>query len=447
MAFLRTEDKETNRKTIFFKIEKDVFDAKVTEVFRKKSKNINIPGFRKGKAPRPIIEKMYGKGVFYEDALNELIPDAYEEARKASELKIVSRPEIDIEEMNDEGVTVKADVWVKPAVDIKDYKGIAATKCKTPVTDKDIDDRISADRERTSSIEDVTDRAAETGDIVNIDYKGFCDGEAFEGGEASNQELTLGSNTFIPGFEDQIAGKNIGEEFDVNVTFPEDYHAENLKGKAAVFKCKLNGIKKKILPELNDDFAKDVSEFDTFDEYRNNIKETIEKERDDAGNAEVNEQLMEAIAEKLEADIPQCMFDNEAENLVRDYDMRLRYSGLSLDMYLKYTGKTLDDMRKDMLPQAEKHVKTRLALEAISAKENLTASDEEVDKEVEKIATSNNIDKEKIFDYVSRDDIIADIKAEKAMNLVKEAAVISEHIHDHEHEHDHDHDHHDHDGE
>ena len=426
MNFIKSEEKGTNQHVIEFSIAKDTFDAEVTKIFRERVKNITVPGFRKGKAPRAIIEKMYGKGVFYEDALNNLLPAEYDAAAKESGLDIVSRPEIDVEEIGDNGVIVKASVWTKPVLSIKDYKGIEVSRFVVDVTEDEVNGRINSVRERNARIEDVTDRAAKDTDIVNIDYEGFCDGVAFEGGKGEGQELTLGSGTFIPGFEDQIVGKTIGEEFDVNVTFPKDYHAENLAGKEAVFKCKLNGIKEKLLPALDDEFAKDVSEFNTYAEYLADVKAKLEKEHKDHADAEVDEKLIGVLLERLEGEIPHCMIDTEAENLVRDYDMRLRSNGLSLSDYMKYTGKDLNGLREEMHPQAEKQVRTRLALERIAELESISATDEQINAEIARIAELYHMEKDKVTEYVSRDNIKKDVEVEAAMKLVRNSAKITD---------------------
>ncbi len=426
MAFIKTTDNGKNQHVIEFSIAKETFDAEVSKIFREKSKNLTVPGFRKGKAPRNIIEKMYGKGIFFEDALNNLIPAEYEAAAKESGLDIVSRPEIDVESIDDNGVVIKAAVYVRPVISIEGYKGIEASRLVVDVTEDEINGRINAIRERNSRTEDVTDRAAKDGDITNIDYEGFCDGVAFEGGKGEGQELVLGSGTFIPGFEEQIVGKNIGDEFDVNVTFPTEYHAEELAGKEAIFKCKLNGIKEKILPELDDEFAKDVSEFDTYAEYLADVKAKITEEHAKHADAEVDDQLIAALIEKVEGDIPQCMYENEAENLVRDYDMRLRSNGLSLQDYMKYTGKDLDGLREEMIPQATKQVKTRLALERIADLENLEVNEDAVDAEIERIAKAYNMEPAQVTEYVSRDNVKRDLQVEAALKLVRESAAITD---------------------
>ncbi|MBQ7172356.1 MAG: trigger factor [Clostridia bacterium] len=426
MAFIKSEEKSKNQYVIEFSIEKETFDAEVTKIFREKSRNITVPGFRRGKAPRPVIEKMYGKGVFYEDALNNLIPAAYAEAEKASGLEIVSRPEFDLDEIGESGVRVLATVWVRPELTIKGYKGIEVERHYHPVTEEEINDRIKGVRERNSRTEDVTGRPAEAADIANIDYEGFCDGKAFEGGKGVSQDLVLGSGTFIPGFEEQIVGKEVGAEFDVNVTFPEEYHAKELAGKPAVFKCKLNALKRKILPELDDEFAKDVSDFDTYAEYLADVKAKITEEHEKHAESHLEESLADALASKLEGDIPACMFDAEAENIVRDYEMSLRRSGLSLDDYMKYTGKDLAGLKAEMMPRAEKSVRTRLALETIAEAEKLEATDEQIDAELKKIADAYGIDADKIGEYVPRENVKRDVLAESAMKLVRDSAKITE---------------------
>ncbi|MBE6714282.1 MAG: trigger factor, partial [Ruminococcaceae bacterium] len=335
-------------------IDAETFNAAVSAVYKKQAKNITVPGFRRGKAPRSIIEKMYGKGVFYEDAINDLIPDAYAEALKESGIDAVSQPEFDIESCDENGVVLIAKVYVKPEVAIDGYKGIEVTKAVEKVTDAEITSELDRVRERNSRMIDVTDRAAQNGDTANIDYEGFVDEVPFEGGKAEGHDLILGSGQFIPGFEDQIVGHSIGESFDVNVKFPAEYHAAELADKDAVFKVKLNGLKLKELPELDDEFARDVSDFDTLDEYKADIKAKITKRKEDDADRAVEDQLIDAIIEKLEADIPEAMFEAETENFVRDYDTRLRMQGLDLKTYFQYTGMDLDALRTQMRPQAEK---------------------------------------------------------------------------------------------
>ena len=424
MSLTKTESIEKNRYELQFSVDKATFDAAVTKVYNKKAKNINVPGFRKGKAPRSIVEKMYGVGIFYEDAINDLIPEAYEAAIKEAALEVVGQPEFDVVSLDDNGLVLSAKVYVKPEVEIKDYAGIEVEKTVEAVTDEDVEKEIELVRERNSREIEVTDRAAEMGDTAVIDFEGFCDGVAFEGGKGTDYALKLGSGSFIPGFEEQVAGHSIDEEFDVNVTFPTEYHAADLAGKEAVFKVKIHAITKVELPVLDDDFAKDVSEFDTFDEYKADIKAKIEKRREAEADRSVEDKLMEALIEKLEADIPEPMFVEETENFVRDYDSRLRMQGLDLMTYFKYTGLDLDSLRAQMRPQAERQVKGRLALEKIAALEGIEATEEDIEAEFKGIAEAYNIEVAQVKASISADAIAADMKVKKALDLVKEKANV-----------------------
>lgn len=426
MSLTKKEMIEKNKYEIEFSIDKATFDDAVMKVYRKSVKNINVPGFRKGKAPKSIIEKMYGTGVFYEDAINDLLPAAYEEAAKESELDIVGNPEFDIVSIDDNGVAMKAVVYIKPDVQIKDYFGIKLTKTVTPVTDEEVDREIKTVQERNAREIEITDRAAEMDDIAVIDFDGYVDDKQFDGGKAEGHRLKLGSGQFIPGFEDQIVGKKVGEAFDVNVKFPADYHAKELADKDAVFKCVLHKLEKEELPALDDEFAKDVSEFDTFAEYKADVKAKIEERHNRNADAELEDQLITAVIDKLEADIPECMFVTETENFVRDYDSRLRMQGLDLGTYLKYTGMTLDSIREQLRPQAEKQVKMRLALEKIADLEGVVASDEDIAEEFENIAKAYNVTVEQAKESVPADMIAADMRVKKAVDLLKEKAVITE---------------------
>ena len=424
MSLTKSELIEKNKYKLQFSVDKATFDAAVDKVYRKQVKSITVPGFRKGKAPKSIIEKMYGAGVFYEDAINDLIPTVYPAALEESKLDVVGQPELDIVSIDENGLVLSAKVYVKPEVEIKDYAGIEVEKEVVAVTDEDVNKEIETVRERNSREIEVTDRAAEMGDTAVIDFEGFCDGVAFEGGKGTDYALKLGSGSFIPGFEEQVAGKNIDEEFDVNVTFPTEYHAADLAGKEAVFKVKIHAITKVELPELDDDFAKDVSEFDTFDEYKADLKAKIEKRHESAADNAVEEKLVEALIEKLEADIPEPMFVEETENFVRDYDNRLRAQGLDLNTYFKYTGLTLDALREQMRPQAERQVKARLALEKIAALENITATEDDINEEYQNIANAYGVELEQVKASIDSEAIAADMKVKKAMDLVKEKAVI-----------------------
>jgi len=426
MSLKSQETVAANQQKITFDVDRATFEAAINKVFKKASKNITVPGFRKGKAPRALVEKMYGKEVFYEDAINEIIPDAYTEAMKDIKDVVVSRPEFDIVSIDETGVVLSATYFVKPEVEINDYLGIAVDRPVKHADDDEVAEELKRVQNRNSRMLDITDRAAEDGDLVTIDFEGFVDGEAFEGGKAEGHQLKLGSGQFIPGFEEQIIGKNIGDEFDVNVPFPADYHAENLAGKDAAFKCKLHAIKFTELPVLDDDFAKDVSEFDTLDEYKADIKTKLEENHQKQADAKVDDALIAALIEKLEADIPECMFENETENFVRDYDNRLRMNGLDLKTYFQYTGMDLDALRAQMRPDAEKQVKTRLALEKIAAKEGLVASEEEIAEEYTRLAEVYGMELDRVKAAVEADAVAEDLKVKKAIELVREKAVITE---------------------
>ncbi len=426
MKLIKAEKIEKSKTELQFSVDKATFDEAVNKAYLKDGKKMSIPGFRKGKAPRAVIEKMYGKGVFYETAINDILPGAYSEAVEESGISPVASPEFDIVSLDDNGLVLSAKVYVKPEVTLKEYKGLTATRTVAPVEDAEVEQEINTVRDRNSREIEVMGRPAEKGDTAVIDYEGFCDGKAFEGGKGENYALKLGSNTFIPGFEDQIVGKNIGDEFDVNVTFPTEYHAADLAGKPAVFKCKLHALTKVELPELDDDFAKDVSEFDTFDAYKADLKAKIQKRHEDSANAAADEQLVDALINNMEAEIPAPMYDAEAENFLRDYDNRLRMSGLDLNTYLKYTGMTLDKMREQFRPQAERQVKARLALEKIVELEGIEATEEDINGEIERIAAAYNMPVDKVKESVPTDAIADDMKVKKAMDLVKANAVVTD---------------------
>ena len=423
MSLIKKELTEKSGFVMEFSVSKEAYEKAENEAYKKNVKSMNIPGFRKGKAPKSVIEKFYGKGVFFEDAINACIPDAFEEAVKEAELQVVGMPKFDLVS-NDGDIILKAEGFVKPDVTIEGYKGIEAEKKVEEVTDEAVTAELNRVRERNARTVEITDRAAANGDICNIDYEGSVDGVPFDGGKADGHDLKLGSGSFIPGFEDQIVGKNIGDEFDVNVTFPEDYHAKELAGKAAIFKTKLNAIKFEELPEADDEFAKDVSEFDTLDEYKADIKAKMVKRNEDKAEGEFENALAEALMEKLVAEIPEPMFEAETENYVRDYDSRLRQSGLDLNTYFKYTGLTLEALREQMRPQAEKQVKIRLALEKIASLENLSVSDEEIDAEYTRISEAYNVPADQVKGMIAAEDIKADLLVAAAMKVVKENAKV-----------------------
>ncbi len=424
MSLLKCEKTEKSAYALEFSVDKETFEKAVNKVYRQQVKNINIPGFRKGKAPRAIIERMYGKGVFYEDAANDTLPDAYEAALAEANIEPVGRAEFDIVSIDENGIVFSAVVPVKPVVEIEGYKGIEAARDVAPVTAEEVDTEISIVRERNAREIDVTDAPAEMGDTVRIDFEGSIDGVAFEGGAGSDYALKLGSGSFIPGFEEQIAGHNIGETFVVSVTFPEEYHAAELAGKAAEFKTTLNAIQKIELPELDDDFAKDVSEFDTMDEYRADVEAKILKRHENAADSAFEEAIVTALTEKLAGEeIPEAMFEAETENLLRDYDNRLRMQGLDLQTYFKYTGMSLDTLRTQFRPQAESFVKVRLALEKIAELEAIDVTDEELEAEYARLAEQYQMEAEQIKSLIPADSITADLKVKKAMELVKANAV------------------------
>ncbi len=426
MKLVKAEKLENSQYELHISVDPATFDAAVQKAYLKDGKKMTVPGFRKGKAPRSIIEKMYGKGVFYETAINDLIPDAYEAAVKEAAISPVAQPEFDIVSLDDNGLVLSAKVFVRPEVAIEGYLGLAANRPVAPVEDAEVDAEIETVRERNAREIEVLGRAAELGDTAVIDYEGFCDGVAFEGGKGEDYALKLGSNTFIPGFEDQIVGHKVDDEFDVNVTFPTEYHSEDLAGKAAVFKCKLHALTYTEKPDLDDDFAKDVSEFDTFAEYRADLKAKIEKRHEESANVALDEALVDALIEKLEAEIPTPMYEAETENFVRDYDNRLRMSGLDLNTYLKYTGMTLDSMREQFRPQAERQVKARLALEKIAELESIVATEEDIEAEFARIAEAYNMPLEDVKKSLPAEAITEDMRVKKAMDLVRERAVVTD---------------------
>ena len=424
MSLIKKELTEKSGFVMEFSVSRESYAKAEQEAYKKNVKSINIPGFRKGKAPKAIIEKYYGKGIWFEDAINACIPEAFEEAVKEAGLDIVGQPQFDL--VSEEGdIVLKAVGFVKPEVTIDGYKGIEVEKKVAEVTDAEVDAEVENARKRNARTLEITDRAAEMGDIANIDYEGFVDGVAFAGGKGEGHDLTLGSGQFIPGFEEQIVGKTIGEEFDVNVSFPEEYHAAELAGKAATFKTKLNGIKAEELPALDDEFAKDISEFDTLDEYKADLKAKMVKRNETAAETEVENALAEALMEKLVAEIPEVMFETETENFVRDYDTRLRQSGLDLATYCKYTGMTLEALRAQMRPQAERQVKVRLALEKIASLEALTVTEEETEAEYQRISEAYGVPADQVKSMIAAADLNADIVVGKALQLVKDNAKVS----------------------
>ncbi len=425
MASIKAKEIEKNKYEFEFLIEKETFDAEVNKVYRKNVSKMNVPGFRKGKAPKHIIEKLYGTTVFYDEALDNLLPTAYETALASTKLDAVSRPELDIVSIDEKGVALKAQVWVKPSVEISAYTGLEVTKEVVEVTEEDIMKDIDATRERNSRMLSVENRAAQEGDQAVIDFEGFLDGVAFEGGKGEKFPLGLGSGSFIPGFEEQIVGKNIGDEFDINVTFPADYGAENLAGKEVVFKIKLHELKVKELPELDDEFVKDVSEFNTVDEYKADIKAKITERREKNAEAKGENDLLDALIANTECEIPDCMIQQEIDGYIRDYEMRLQHQGGNLEMYFQYTGMTMEKLRENFKSDAERQVKIRLALQKIAKTEKIKALKKDIEAEYKKIATGYNVDIETVKASIPESGISEDIVLRKAVDFVKENAVIT----------------------
>lgn len=403
------------------------FNKAVDAAFQKNGKKINVPGFRKGKAPRKMIEKMYGEGMFFEEAVNNTYPAAYQAAVQETGIEPVDRADIEVMEVSKEnGYTFKATVTVKPEVTLEGYKGIEVEKKVSVVTAEEVDAEIGRQREQSARVIAVEGRAAANGDTAVIDFEGFVDGVAFEGGKGTDYSLELGSNSFIPGFEDQIVGHNAGETFEVNVTFPEEYHAEELKGKAAMFKVTVKELKMKELPELDDEFAKDVSEFDTLEELKADISKKLQEKKDEQSDTDVENKLMEAVANKMVVEIPECMFESRVDEMLRDFEYRLQSQGMDLKNYLQYTGMELDAFRKTFRPQAEAQVKTRLALEKIVELEKIEPTSDEVEAEFLNIAQQYKMEVEKVKGIVPTSDIKSGLAMNKALDIVRENAKISE---------------------
>lgn len=426
MSLKNVSTPETNVRELEISIEKANFDAAVAKAYKKKVGSIAVPGFRKGKAPKSVIEKMYGSDFFYNDALNAILPEVYEEAVKESGLEPISQPEFDFGSFEADEIIVKAKFYVKPEVAVSDYFGFELEKTITPVKDEDVNAEIERRRRANARMVEVTDRAAQNGDTVTIDYCGSIDGVEFAGGKDEGHKLKLGSGSFIPGFEAQIEGHNVDDAFDVNVTFPEDYHAEDLKGKAAVFACKLHKIEFEELPELDDEFAKDVSEFDTLDEYKADVKAKLTERSNNIATNMLEEKLVDALLAKTTVEIPPVMIENEVYSELRNFETRLMQQGMNLDIYMQYTGTTIDDLKEQARPQAERQVKTRLALEKIAELENITVTDEEVEAEYASLAESSGLDVAKIKEQLLKEDVHYHLTLKKALDLLREKAVITE---------------------
>ena len=424
---VKVENLEHNMVKLTVTVPADDFSKALTQAYNRNKKNISIPGFRKGHAPQQLIEKMYGTGVFYEDAANILIPQTYPEEAESTGLEIVSRPEFDIEQIEKgKDFIYTATAAVKPAVELGAYEGIEVKKQDVTVTDEDVDAAIKKEQEKNSRLVDAKEgEAVENGDTINLDYSGSIDGVKFDGGTAEGQTLVIGSNTFIPGFEDQLVGVKAGEEKDVKVTFPAEYHAKELAGKDAVFACKINKIQKKELPELNDEFAQDVSEFDTMDEYRESVKSNLVSDKEKAAkNAKTNE-AVDKLIESSKMDIPDAMVASQAEQMYEDFARRLQSQGIPIDMYLQYQGSTEAKFKEDIKPQALKQIQERLVLEAVAEKADIKISDEDFDAEVKKIADQYKMDVDKLKESMSdyeKDQLKKDMAVQKAVELVTDSA-------------------------
>lgn len=425
MALKSSNKVDTNTYEIEVTVSSDAFKEACKQAYLKGKKNIQLPGFRKGKATQGMIEKMYGEGAFYEEALDIVYPKAVSSAIEEAELKVVDAPfDLEIPVMSkEEGVEMKMKVTTYPEVKLGEYKGLKAVKLPTEATDEDVENELKQMQERNSRLIDVTDRNAEMGDTATIDFEGFTDGVAFEGGKGENYPLELGSGSFIPGFEEQVAGHGVDEEFDVNVTFPEEY-AEELASKDAVFKCKIHEIKTKELPELDDEFAKDVSEFDTLDEVKEDLKKQIAEKKEKDAKIDLENQLLEQVVENMEVEIPECMFTKRTDEMVQEYNYRLQMQGLNLETYLQYMGQDMDTFKESFKEGAVKQVKVSVALAAIMEAENIEVSDEEIDAEAAKIGEQYGMDVDQVKKAVPAEQLTEDIKRNKAVDLIVESAVI-----------------------
>ena len=427
MSLKSTNKVETNKYELEIEVSAESFEEAIQKAYLREKGKIQIAGFRKGKAPRKLIEREYGEEVFFETAVNILYPAEVDAAVAESGLEIVTRPEVEVTDVSKaEGVKIKATVITKPEVEVKDYKGIEVEKVVKTVTDEDVDKQTEALREKNARVITVDDRAAEMGDDVVIDFEGFKDDVAFEGGKAEDFNLNLGSGQFIPGFEEQVAGHNIGEEFDINVSFPENYHVEDLKGAPVVFKIKLKGITKKEVPELDDEMVKDSTEFETVDEYKADVRKKLEEHAQEHADHDVEDKILDKVVDNMTAEIPQVMFDNRVNEMMMELEQRLAPQGITLEMYCKFTGQDIDTVKKAYKDQAEKQVKLRLALEKIAELENIEVTDEEAAAEIQKIADQYKMTVEKVKTYIREEDVKKDIAVGKAVDIVKESAVVKD---------------------
>ena len=424
---LQVEKLENNMAKLTIEVPADDLEKALQSAYMKQKNKIAMPGFRKGKVPRQMIEKMYGPEIFYDDAANALIPKAYSEAYEECELEIVSRPEINVVQIEKgKSFIFTADVATKPEVKLGEYKGLEVDKVSTRVTQKEVDAKIQEEAEKNAREVVVTDRAVADGDEVILDFEGFVDGVAFEGGKGENYPLTIGSHSFIDNFEEQIIGMNIGDEKEINVTFPEEYHAEELKGKPAMFKVKVNEIKEKVLPELDDDFAQDVSDFDTLAEYKDDLKKTIAERKANEAKAKKEDEAIAKIIESSKMDIPEAMVNTQVNRMLEDFAQRLQMQGLSVEQYFQYTGVTAEKIIEDMKPEAVKRIQSRLVLEAVVKAEGLTASEEEFQDELNKMAEQYKMEIEKVKEFMGEYEekqIKEDIAIQKAVDVIVNSVV------------------------
>ena len=427
---VQVEKLEKNMAKLIIEVPAEKFEKALDSVYKKSRNKIAMPGFRKGKAPRKMIEKMYGDSVFYEDAANDIIPGAYEDATKESGLEIVSRPEIEVSQIEKgSNFIFTATVAVKPEVTLGDYKGIEVVKKTAEVTDEEVDEEIGRVRENNSRMITIDDRPSQEGDTLVIDFDGYVDGEQFEGGKAEDYSLVLGSHTFIDNFEEQLIGKNTGDSVEVHVTFPDAYQAEELRGKEAVFYVNINDIKVKELPDIDDEFAQDVSDFDTLEEYKEDLKKKLLENKEAALDREKEEEIVGAIIANAQMDIPEPMVDAQTRQMTQEFAQRLQAQGLSLEQYMQLTGLTSQKMIDELKPHALKRIQSRLVLEAVAAAENIEVSDEEFDKELEKMAEAYNMEKDKLSELAGdneKEQIRMDIAVQKAVKLVVDSAVLKE---------------------
>lgn len=424
---VQVENLEKNMAKLTIEVSAEEFEQAVQKAYVKQRNKINLPGFRKGKAPRKMIEKMYGAGIFYEDAANSIIPTAYEDAAKESGLEIVSQPEISVTQIEEgKSFVFTAEVAVKPEVTLGEYKGIEVGKVITEVTDEDMQAELDKVREQQSRVVSVEDKAAENGDIVVIDFEGFQDGEAFEGGKGEDYPLTLGSHSFIDTFEDQLIGKKAGEETEVNVTFPEDYQEASLAGKPAMFKVKVKEVKVKELPELDDDFAQDISEFETLEEYKEDLKKQLLEKREKAAKDAKEDAVIEKIVENAQMEIPEAMVKTQMNQMANDFAQRIQSQGISMAQYYQFTGLDNEKFSEQIRPQALKRIQTRLVLEAIAKAENIEVTEDELNKEIENMAAAYQMEVDKVKGMLNdeyKESMKLDIAVQKAVDLVVEASV------------------------